>query len=216
MQFAPNLQAGAAASPFADAAGDRYVDAAWALVLSLRTLRAVQAQPPLLGRHSANGWAFAVEDAAELMKVLKETMPKTPDCLTFYTRQPVTQAQLSALGLPVDGNYTEYPELALDYGLFAGGWFMACEITDGPEGYASVCTLKPAYDAWAYLDQYRRGLRDFLPAGIYAWSDAESVERTPEDYGPLTAAVAALDGTVSLPAYPTTKRPRPSTTTRRS
>ena len=290
LQFAPNLQAGAAASPFADAAGDRYVDAAcalglmngtgvgfepersitrqeicvlldrvvdkagaalpqaesaaadalaagsegpvpdWAvdgvrklvasglmkgtgggydllghtsremaLVLSLRTLRAVQAQPPLLGRRSANGWAFAVEDAAELMKVLKETMPKAPDCLTFYTRQPVTQAQLSALGLPVDGNYTQYPELALDYGLFAGGWFMACEISDGPEGYASACTLKPAYDSWAYLDQYRRGLRDFLPAGIYAWSDPESVERTPADYGPLTAAVAALDGTVVTP-----------------
>lgn len=171
-----------------------------ALVLSLRTLRAVQAQPPLLGRRSANGGAFAVEDAAELMKLLKETMPKAPDCMTFYTRQSVTQAQLSALGLPVDNNYTEYPELALDYGLFAGSWFMACEIIDGPEGYANACTLKPAYDSWAYLDQYRRGLRAFLPAGIYAWSDPESVERTPADYGPLTAAVAALDGTVVTPS----------------
>lgn len=33
LQFAPNLQAGAAAFPFADAAGDRYVDAACALGL---------------------------------------------------------------------------------------------------------------------------------------------------------------------------------------
>lgn len=167
-----------------------------ALVLSLRMLRAIQAQPPLLGQRSPHGWAFAVENADQLMARLTETMPKAPDTLVFYTRQPVTQADLSARGLPVDGNYTVYPELAAEYGLNADGWFMACDIQPGPAGYANVCTLKPDYETWAYLDQYRNGLRSTLPPGSYAWANANWVKSTPANYKPLMDLVEKLEGTV--------------------
>lgn len=170
-----------------------------ALVLSLRTLRTVQAQPPLLGQRAPNGWAFAVEDADELMERVRETMPKAPDVMVFYTRQPVTAEQISQRGFPIDGNYTTYPDLALDYGLHARGWFANYKIEEGPEGYASMCTLKPSYEAWAYLDQYRSGLRSSLPPGLYAWADSSWVARTPSDYGPLTRAIEELQGSVILP-----------------